>query len=115
VVGRGLAWAHIACSSLLRRHHTYLRYPPNILIPVLLGEAQILVEAEAHIIAVKTVRSVSKVQKVLLERCRDGGFARRREAGEPDGEAFLLAVAIALGAREGRVPCDVAGVVCVSR
>jgi hypothetical protein len=45
---------------------------------------------------------------VLLERGCDCGFARGGEAREPDCEAFLLAGGVALGAREGRVPCDVA-------
>lgn len=30
----------------------YLRYPSNVLIPILLGEAQVLVQPKAHIVAV---------------------------------------------------------------
>lgn len=45
---------------------------------------------------------------MLLERSRDCGFSRCREAGEPDGEAGLLAECVALLAGEGRVPGDVA-------
>ena len=45
---------------------------------------------------------------MLLERSRNGRLSRRRETSEPDGEAGLLAVRVALGAREGRMPGDVA-------
>lgn len=48
---------------------------------------------------------------MLLEGCGDGGFARGREAGEPDGQALLAAEPVALFAREGRVPGDIACVV----
>jgi hypothetical protein len=48
---------------------------------------------------------------VLLQRGCDCGFARGGEAREPNREAFLLTEGVALGAREGRVPCDVACVV----
>jgi hypothetical protein len=71
---------------------TYLRYPPDILIPVLLGEAQVLVEPEAHIVAVESICGVAQVQQVLLERGCDGRFTRCGQAGEPDGEALLLAL-----------------------
>lgn len=49
------------------------------------------------------------MQEVLLESCRDGGLARGREAGEPDGETTLAAELVALLARQGRVPGDVSG------
>lgn len=48
------------------------------------------------------------MEEVLLEGGGDGGFARGGQAGEPDGEALLLAEGLALGAGEGRVPGDVA-------
>jgi hypothetical protein len=88
---------------------TYLRYPPNVLIAVLLRKPQILVQPKAHIVAVQTVRREPKVQKVLLERSRDGRLSGCGEPGEPDGETLLLAGCVALCAREGRVPGDVAG------
>lgn len=88
--------------------NTYLSYPPDILIAILLRKPQILVQSESHIVAVETVRRETQVQKVLLERCGDGGFTGRGEAGEPDCEAGLLAEFVALAAREGWVPCDVA-------
>ena len=87
---------------------SYLSDTPDVLVPVLLTEAKILVQAEAHIVAIETVGSEAQVQQVLLERGCDGRLARRRQAGEPDGEARLLAECVALSAREGRVPGDVA-------
>lgn len=81
----------------------------DVLVAVRLREAQVLVEPEAHVIAVEPVRRVAQVQEVLLERGRDGGLARGGQAREPDREALLLAEGLALGAREGWVPGDVAG------
>ena len=46
---------------------THLCYPPNVLIPVLLREAQVLIEAEADIVAVEPVRREAEMQQVLLE------------------------------------------------
>jgi hypothetical protein len=91
---------------------TYLCYPPDVLIAVFLCEAQVFVQSEAYVVAVQTVCAVTKVKEVLLERGRNGGLSRRGETGEPDGEALLLAEAIALGARQRWVPGDVAGVQC---
>ena len=48
------------------------------------------------------------MQQVLLKRSRDGRLSRRRKTCEPDGEAGLLAECVALSARKGRVPGDVA-------
>lgn len=87
---------------------SYLSYPADVLVAVLLGEAEILVQAEAHVVAVETVGGVAKVQQVLLKGSRDGGLARGGEAGEPEGEALLLAELAALLARETGVPGDVA-------
>lgn len=80
----------------------------DVLVAVLLGEAQVLVEAEADVVAVEAVGDQAEVQQVLLERGGDGGLARRREARQPDREAALAARLVALAAREGRVPGDVA-------
>lgn len=41
---------------------------------------------------------------MLLKGCGYGGFAGGGEAGEPEGEAFLVAVGVAFGAGEGGVP-----------
>ena len=94
--------------SELGRFAIYLGDSANVLVAVLLGETEVLVQAEADIVAVETVGGNAEVEEVLLERGRNGGFARGREAGQPDGEAALLAELVALMAREGRVPSDVA-------
>ena len=55
----------------------------DILDPVGLGEAQILVEPVADIVAVEQ-KSVSPDRvKLLLDEVGDGRFARPRQAGEP--------------------------------
>jgi hypothetical protein len=87
---------------------THLSDPADVLVAVLLGEVQVLVQAEAHIVAVQAVRRKAQVQQVLLERRGNGRLARRRQAREPDGEARLLAQRGALRARQRRVPGDVA-------
>lgn len=53
------------------------------------------------------------MQQVLLQGRGDGRLARSREAREPDGEAALAAELVALMAREGGVPGDVAVAVVV--
>lgn len=45
---------------------------------------------------------------MLLEGGCDSRLSRGGEAGEPDGEALLLAVCVALGAGERRMPGDIA-------
>lgn len=87
---------------------SYLAYPADVLVAVLLGEAKVLVQAEAHVVAVEAVGGVAEVEQVLLEGGGDGGLAGGGEAGEPEGEALLLAVLAALLASEAGVPGDVA-------
>jgi hypothetical protein len=48
------------------------------------------------------------MEEMLFGGCRDGAFSGGGEAGEPEGEAFLFAKGVALGAGEAFVPCDVA-------
>lgn len=45
---------------------------------------------------------------MLLESSCDCGFARGGEAGEPEGEAFLLSKALAFAPGEPFVPGDIA-------
>lgn len=87
---------------------TYLSNTSNILISILLRKSQILIQSESYIIAIESVSIDTQVQQVLLEGSCDCGFAGGGEAGEPEGEAFLLGVRLALGARETFVPGDVA-------
>lgn len=88
--------------------HSYLCNSANVLVPVRLREAQILVQSKAHIVAVETVRAHTKVKQVLLERRRDGRLSGRRETCEPDRVSALSAERLALAAAEGLVPGDVA-------
>ena len=92
----------------MRGRQPYLGDPADVLIAVLLREAQVLVQAEAHVVAVEAVGGHAQVQQVLLERRRDRRLARRREPREPDRVAALAAELLALAAAEGRVPGDVA-------
>jgi hypothetical protein len=87
----------------------YLGDAADVLVAVLLGEAEVLVEAEADVVAVEAVGGHAEVQEVLLQGGGNGGLARGGEAGEPEGEALLLAELVALPVGEGGVPGDVAG------
>lgn len=86
----------------------YLSNAPDVLVPVLLAEAKVLVQSKADVVAIETVGSEAQMKQVLLKRSCDRRLSRRRETGKPDGEARLLAECVALSAREGRVPCNVA-------
>jgi hypothetical protein len=76
--------AHVWRAQASRLRHardlhkdTHLCYPPDILIPVFLGKTQVLVETEAHIVAVKAICCKSKMEEVLLKSCRDRRFTGR--------------------------------------
>lgn len=47
------------------------------------------------------------MEQVLLKGSRDGALSGCAQAGEPDGEALLAGVRVALVAGEARVPRDV--------
>lgn len=85
-------------------HQTHLRDPPDILPAILLAKPQIPIQAKPHIIPIEPVRRQAKLQEVLLERGRDGRFAARREACEPERVSLLAAESGALVVREGCVP-----------
>ena len=70
----------------------------DVLVARLFVKAQVLVQAEADVVAIQAVGCETQVQQVLLEGCGDGGLARGGEAGEPDGGTLLLAEGVALGA-----------------
>lgn len=53
------------------KRQTYLSYSANILVPRLLIETKVLVQAKAHVVAIKTVGELLEVEKVLLERACD--------------------------------------------
>ena len=50
----------------------HLSYPPDVLLPILLTEPQVLVQAEADIVAIQPVGRKAQVEQMLLERDRDG-------------------------------------------
>lgn len=53
---------------------SYLSNSANIFIPRLFVEPEVLVEAEANIIAVQTVTELFQMEEVLLKRTRDSGL-----------------------------------------
>lgn len=80
----------------------------DVLVARLLVEAEVLVQAEAHVVAVEAVGREAALQEVLLERFGNGGLARSRQAREPDGGSLLFTEGVALCAGEAGVPGDVA-------
>ena len=86
----------------------YLSNPPNVLFTVFGREAQVLVQTEAHIVAVQSVCRKAKLEEMLLESDRNRRLSRRREASEPDGAALLLSQVTSLRTCQACVPCDVA-------
>ncbi len=61
----------------------------DVLDPVVVGEAQVLVEAVADVVAVEQVGVAAVGVQPLLHQVGDGRLARAREAGEPDHAAVL--------------------------
>lgn len=53
---------------------SYLSNSANIFIPRLFVEPEVLVKAEANIIAVQTVTELFQMEEVLLKRTRDSGL-----------------------------------------
>lgn len=47
----------------------------DVLIAVGLGEAKVLVQAEAHVVAIKTIGGEPQMQEMLLKGGGDGGLA----------------------------------------
>lgn len=79
-----------------------LRDAADVLVAVLLGESEVLVQPEADVVAVETVRGdLAVAEELVLEFHGDGGFARGGEAGQPDGQAVLVAELGALVAGHG--------------
>ncbi|CCF32536.1 hypothetical protein CH063_04912 [Colletotrichum higginsianum] len=86
----------------------YLCDATDVLVAVLFGETEVLVEPEPNVVAIQTVGGNSQVQQMLFKGGGNGRLARGRESGQPHSEAALAAKLVALMAREGGVPCDVA-------
>ena len=85
----------------------YLSDPSDVLHAVLRREAQVFVQPESHIVAVQSVGLQAEVEKMLLECCCNGRFARGGQAGEPYGAASLLAEVAAFFTGKAWVPCNV--------
>ena len=49
---------------------TYFRYPANVLIPVLLGEAKVFVQPKPDVIAVQAVSGMAQMEEMLFQRSR---------------------------------------------
>ena len=78
------------------QRQAHLADPADVLVPALLVEAEVVVEAEADVVAVESVGELLEVEEVLLERAADRGLAAGAEASEPDRRAALLQEADAL-------------------
>ena len=80
----------------------------DVLLAVGGGEAQVLVQAVADVVAVEHVGQVAALDQGVLEGEGDGALARAAQAGEPDGRALLLEQLLAvLAADVAFVPGDV--------
>ena len=62
----------------------HFRDAADVLHAVVVGEAEILVEAVAHVVAVEQVGVLAQRQQALLDEVGDGRLARARQAGEPE-------------------------------
>ena len=91
-------------AAAVREQLRHLADPPDVLGAVGRAEAEVLVEAEADVVAVEPVRGqrVWGPQERLLEGDGDGRLAGRGEACEPDGEAALVTEGVTDGGYEGR-------------
>lgn len=63
----------------------HLGHAPDVLLAVLLGEAQVLVQPRADVVAVEPVRHDAPAHQVRLQLERHGRLARAGEPSEPDG------------------------------
>ena len=80
----------------------------DVLDAVGLGEAEVAVEAVAHVVAIEQHGVMAGGEQALLDDVGDGRFAGAREAGEPDDGGPLLLERSALRfADEERLPMDV--------
>ena len=68
----------------------HLADPADVLDAVGVGEAEIAVEAVAHVVAVEHVGVVAFAMQLGFDELGDGRLARCREAGEPDDAGALM-------------------------
>src|SRR5262249_384448 len=83
---------------------------PDVLIAVRGREAQVLVQAMTHIVAIQHVGVHAALPQRLFERYGERRFARSRQASHPDRAGFVTAYrfTVALG-HHSRVPDDMPG------
>ena len=62
----------------------------NVFLAVGGAEAEILVQAVAHVVAVEHIGQMAAFDQRMLQREGDGAFSGTAEAGEPDRDATLL-------------------------
>ncbi len=74
-----------------RIHHEFCHFadPADILLAGGVIEAEIATEAVAHIVPIQQIGVLARGGQRLLQRPRQGGFARPGEPGEPDHQGFL--------------------------
>lgn len=69
----------ISTQGKAKAYSQYLADPADVLVARLLIESEILVEAEADVIAVEAVGELLEVEEVLLERTSDGRLQQGSE------------------------------------
>src|SRR5690606_18523128 len=82
----------------------------DVLVAILGGKAQVLVDAEADVVAVEAVGDLAHLVQGAFQGHRDGALAAAGETGKPEGRGFLVEQAVAVGAGDlAVVPVDVGG------
>ncbi len=79
----------------------HMRGPADALGPVRIGEAQVAAEPGAQAVTVEHESAQAVVVQRGFQRVREGGLARAREPGEPDGPGGVALQAFAVLAGDG--------------
>jgi hypothetical protein len=87
-----------------------LGHPADVLDPVFLGEAEVLVQAVADVVAVQQIGVAAQGVQALFDQVGDGRLARARQARQPDDPAALALQRRPRGLGDvGVLPVDVVG------
>ena len=82
----------------------------NVFPAVRFGETEVLVDAQAHVVAVEAVRQLASPEQRALQGDGDGALAAARKAGKPDRCAFLAQDLVAVFPRyQAFLPGDIGG------
>ena len=85
-------------------------YAANVLDAVCIGEAEILVQSMAHVVAIENIGVATDRMQSLLDQICDGRFARAGKAGEPQHARFLaLERSAGMSIHIQRLPMNVLG------